>query len=293
MGVPPMAYATMSLRDLLSAYIGSRETSNRYRESLTRTVKRAVGAGVSSVADLQPEVVNRFLSELSTPSPTTKANIRRELLTLWRWAYEQRFTDQPPLRVMRIRPAASPPQAWSIPELQRMLACAESDCTPVGGVTTMRVCDYMPCWILIAYDTGLRFSDLLALQCKHIRNGFVMTTAQKTRKPVARPLSPYAAQLVQRMIEQSPDGSVFEWFLTRRRAILSMRAFLKRHGFVGSTKYLRRSCATYIEAERPGAASRYLQHSAPHLVTRHYLDESLLAAPSGPPPIRPLISAHR
>lgn len=287
-----MATRVMHLNDLLSSYVGSRETSGRYRESLTRTVKKALSAGVSSVTDLKPEVVNRFLSGLSTPSSTTKANIRRELLTLWRWAYEQRLTNEPPLRVMRIRPAASPPQAWSLPELSRMLACAEQDCTPVGGISDMRICDYMPCWILIAYDTGLRFSDLLSLQCKHVRNGFVMTTAQKTRKPLARPLSPYAAQCVQRLIERSRDGAMFSWFLTRRRAIMAMRAFLKRHGFDGSTKYLRRSCATYIEAERPGAASRYLQHSAPHLVPKHYLDESLLALPSGPPPIKSLMSGQ-
>lgn len=283
----------MRLADLLSSYVGCRESSGRYRESLTRTVKKAVSAGISSVAELKPEVVNKFLSELSTPSPTTKSNIRRELLTLWRWAYEQRLTDEPPLRVMRIRPATKPPQAWSLSELQRMLACAEADETPIGGMSDMRVCDYMPCWILIAYDTGLRFSDLLALQCKHVRNGFVQTVAQKTRKAVARPLSPYATQCIARLIERSNNGSLFSWFLTRRRAILAMRAFLVRHGFDGSTKYLRRSCATYIEADRPGAATRYLQHSAAHLVPKHYLDESLLAAPSGPPPIRPLISAHR
>lgn len=284
--------ATMNLADLLAAYVESRLTSLRYRESLTRSVKKAVAAGLSSVADFEPAKINRLLVNLSTPSPTTKHNIRRELLTLWRFAYEQHFTDEPPLRVMRIKAAAKAPQAWSLAELSRMLDCAESDETAVGGVSTLRVSDYMPAWVCVAYDSGLRFSDLLALKSENIRNGFIVTTAQKTGKSLTRPLSAYSLKQLARLIELSPDGSVFSWFLTRRRAILTMRAFLKRHGFNGSTKYLRRSCATYVEANSPGAASRYLQHSQPNLVHRHYLDESLLSVPSGPPPIKPVIKGH-
>jgi integrase len=226
------------------------------------------------------------LGNLSTPSATTRSNIRRELLTLWRWAFEERLTEQPPLRVMRIRASAKSPEAWSLADLSRMLDCAEEDETVVHRKSGMRACDYMPCWICVAYDTGLRFSDMLALTNKQIRNGFVVTTAQKTNKPATRPLSKYSLQQVEKLGAMSTDGSLFSWFLTRRRALLAMRAFFDRHEFVGSSKYLRRSCATYIDSERPGEATRYLQHSATHLARKHYIDESLLAVPAGPPPIR-------
>jgi integrase len=167
-----------------------------------------------------------------------------------------------------------------------MIDCAESDQTSVGGKSILRVCDFMPCWISVSYDTGLRFSDVHALKTTQVRNGYVCCTAQKTGKALTRPLSAYALQQVTQLTLLCPDERMFSWFLTRRRAFTTLRAFFDRFGFEGSGKYLRRSCATYIEAQAPGHASRYLQHSEASLVGKHYLDESLLAIPSGPPAIR-------
>ena len=276
----------MMMDKLLERYFASRECSPRYRESLTRTVRKAMAGGVPSVAELNPLLVNMLLSNLSSLTSTTRGNIRRELLTLWRYAFDERLTEVPPLRVMRIRSAAKPPQAWSLAELGRMLTCAEEDETRVGGVSEMKVRDYMPCWVALSYDTALRFSDTLALKASQIWNGYVVSVAAKTGKPLTRPLSAYSLQRAAELAAKSPDGTLFSWFLTRRRALRVMRSFLDRHGFQGSGKYLRRSCATYIEADSPGHATRYLQHSSPALVGRHYVDESLLAVPSGPPPIR-------
>ena len=280
-----LSTSVVLLAYLLDLYTGSRECSVRYRESLRRTVRQAESAGVRSVTDLQPTVVNRFLSSLST-SATTRQNVRRELLTLWRWAFEEGMTEVPPLRVMRIKSKTKPVEAWSLQEMQRMLACAEADESRIGGAGNRKVCDWLPGWVVIAYDTGLRFSDVLALQDSNVRNGCIAGTAAKAGKALVRPMSVYAQQWADRLIRDSPDRSLFSWFLTRRRAFLSMRAFYDRHGVKGSGKYLRRACATYIEINRPGEAWRYLQHSVPTLVPRHYADASLCPVPEGPPAIR-------
>lgn len=277
--------SAVSLSDLLVLYTGSRECSARYCESLRRTVRQADTAGVKAVPDLQPGVVNRFLSSLST-SATTRQNVRRELLTLWRWAFEEGLTEVPPLRVMRIKSKTSPVEAWSLADMRLMLSRAEQDKTRIGGHANLMVCEWLPGWIVISYDTALRFSDVLSLRDGNLRNGCIAGTAAKTGKALVRPLSGYAQDWVNRLIGQSPDGSLFTWFLTRRRAILSIRAFLDRQGFRGSSKYLRRAAATYIEMSRPGESWRYLQHSVPTLVQRHYVDASLCPVPDGPPPIR-------
>jgi integrase len=278
---------SMTLADLLDAYLATRETSTRYRESLLRTIRKAQAAGLAFVGDLQPAHVNRFLVSLSTAvSATTRHNIRRELLTLWRYAFEEGLTETQPVRVARIRPTYAPPKAWSADCLERLLAAAESDQTPVGGGSGAVISDLLPAWIGIAYDSGLRFSDVHALHIRNIRNGMVTTCANKTKKALVRPLSQGTLEAINRCAGLSPDGSLFVWALTRRRAILVWRAFLDRHGFEGSSKWLRRSCATYVEIERPGSATRYLQHSNPALAPAHYFDESLFAIPDGPPPIR-------
>lgn len=273
------------LGDLLGLYIGSRECSPRYVESLRRTVRQAEKAGIGTVSDLQPTIVNRFLANLST-STTTRQNVRRELLTLWRWAFEEGLTDTPPLRVMRIRAVTKPVEAWSLPDLRLMLARAEADETRIGGAFNRQIGEWLPGWLVIAYDTALRFSDVLALRDSNLRNGCMAGTASKTGKALVRPLSAFGQEWAQRLIAESPDGSLFTWFLTRRRAIMSIRAFLDRQGFRGSSKYLRRAAATYIEMRSPGESWRYLQHSVPTLVQRHYVDASLCPVPDGPPPIR-------
>lgn len=275
----------MRLADLLGLYCGSRECSDRYRESLRRTVRQAETAGVGTVADLQPALVNRFLSSLST-SAVTRQNVRREILTLWKWAFEEGLTETPPMRVMKIRAAAKPVEAWSLADLRLMLTRAEADQTRIGGHANRRVCEWLPGWIVIAYDTAMRFSDVLALRDSNLRNGCIASTAHKTGKALVRPLSGHGQEWANRLISESPDGSLFTWFLTRRRALMSIRAFLDRQKIRGSSKYLRRAAATYIEMRSPGESWRYLQHSVPTLVQRHYVDASLCPVPDGPPPIR-------
>lgn len=276
----------MSLADLLKAYVASRPTSLRYRESLQRTVRKAEASGLVKICQLAAPAVNQFLNQLSV-GPTTRANIRRELLTLWRYAYEEGLTEAFPARVTRIRPSYSPPRAWSMDDLARMLSLAEDDSTAIGGVSKLRVCDVLPAWAGVAYDSGLRFGDVLLLGKDNFRNGCVCVTASKTGKPLVRRLSDSTQARVRALLSQSPDGTLFRWALTRRRAVMVWRSFLDRHGFDGSSKWLRRSCATYVEQMQPGAASRYLQHSNPALAPRHYLDQTLFSVPDGPPPITP------
>jgi integrase len=279
-----IADAKMTLANLLQTYSDEKQPSKRYRESLLRTVRKAQANGLLQIRQLAAEPVNRFLSGL-TVGATTRSNIRRELLTLWRYAYEAGMTSEFPARITRIRPTHAPPQAWSADELSRLLETAEGDTTLIGGVTSARVMDVLPAWIGIAYDSGLRFSDVLTLDGGNFRNGCVNVVAGKTGKPLVRRLSEGTEQAVAMLRHMSPDGSLFAWAMTRRRAIKTWRAFLLRHGFNGSSKWLRRSCATYVEKDRPGGATAYLQHSHPMLAPRHYLDESLFSVPQGPPAI--------
>lgn len=277
----------MLLDELLGVYLSAREASVAYRSSLLRTVRKAKSCGLSSVDDLCSVKVNRFLLDLSSRfSATTRSNIRRELLTLWRFAFETGETDVFPQRILKVRPDRKPVQAWSLKMLAEMLAAAERDQTRCGGLLDPRICDWLPAWIALGFDTGLRFTDIYTLRSDSVRNGCVSTVANKTGKPLVRALSTVAMRHVDALVERSPDGSVFAWLLTRRRTFLCWRNFLDRHGWSGSSKWLRRSCATYLEQQQPGSATVYLQHSAAHLVRDHYLDQSLGAAPVGPPSIR-------
>ena len=263
---------SMSLPDLLETYLEQHEASPRYRESLRRTVRRLEAYGIGGVRQLAPDRVNKFLVAMSV-GQTTKHNIRRETYTLWRFAFEQGFTDVDPTRLRRIPPARMPVKAWSIEAVQKMLAAAEGDTTPVSKRVEHRRCDFLPAWILVAFDSGLRFSDVLDMRYADVRNGCVSVVAKKTGKPTIRKLSDAALKAIKNL-PKSPDGTMFKWALPRRRAILMWRAFLDKHGFEGSSKWLRRSGATHIEMENPGKGRLHLGHKTPGLAERCYIDWS-------------------
>lgn len=272
----------MTLLDLCAAYCVAVGASHRYAESLRRTARRASLHGLTTVCQLTDHTANKFLSELQC-SPTTISNMRRELCTMWRWAYEERMTDTPPSRVRRVRPRYAPPEAWSHAELRALLAAARADDTVVHTLHNVRVRDVMPCWILVGYDTGARFSDILSLNDRHCRNRSVYSVAAKTGKVLVRRLQDPTWQAVQDLLARSPNGTLFSWCLPRRRALMMWRGFLDRHNFRGSSKWLRRSAATALEARSPNSATLFLQHSNPSLARAHYIDATLVAPPPMPP----------
>ena len=277
----------MLLADLLDVYLSEREASPRYIESLKRTVKRARQFSLLDTSQLIPEKANEFLTRLPLAA-VTRSNIRRELLTLWRFAFEHSYTDVPPLRVCRIKATPPPPRAWSLDTLRQLLLAAEQDTRPVSQrIHGLLWRDVLPCWIVVGYDTGLRLSDLLHLQEANIVNGCVICTAQKTGKFTVRAISSSGLELVAKLLKKSPDGTLFRWALPRRRALLKWKEFLREQHIVGSSRWLRRSGATYVEILHKGQAQEFLGHSNPTLALRHYLDQTLtMQIPPSPPPIR-------
>lgn len=273
----------MTLTDLLDAYTAANECSPRYRESLKRTVRKLQDSGLTLIGQLTPDRINNFLASLPL-GPTTRHNIRRELLTLWKFAYEEAMTDVYPARVRRIRAEYKPVRAWTPLQLEKMLEAAEKDVTPISRrVPHIRRCDVIPVWARLNYETGVRFEDMLLLQGSDFANGCLMLNEHKTRKPLVRVLSDEAIAGVSRLIALSPDGTLFRWFLCRRRAFYLWRDFLDANGFGGSTKWFRRAAATQVHKQRRGAAKEFLQHSADHLQYRHYIDQSQIDDHITPP----------
>jgi integrase len=225
--------------------------------------------------------VNQFLVALPL-SATTRHNIRRELLTLWRFAHEEGLTNEPPLRVRRIKASPSAPEAWSLGDLSRMLRCAEEDKTVVNQKTGVAVKDVLPAWIMLGFESGLRLHDLLELRAENYRNGCVTVRAHKTGKVAVRRLTLRCRAMLETLLSRSPDGTVFRWTIPRRRAIKTWRAFLDRHNIPGSSKWLRRSAATQLESVEPGAAAKFLDHSNPAVARRHYIDQTLLGSAPAP-----------
>ena len=204
-------------------------------------------------------------------------------MTIWRYAYETGITNEAADRIVKVRALRPPVRAWSHEELGRLLSCAVNDTTPCGGLTNPRISDWLPAWIGIGYDTGIRFNDILHLCAEDVSGNWITTIAQKTGKALTRPVSAGTKSRISKLLANSPDDTLFLHMLTRRRAFMKWRQFLDRHNFKGTSKYLRRSCATMIEQRQAGSAGAYLQHSSPSLVYKHYIDQTLSRQWEGPP----------
>ena len=275
----------MTILDLVRQYVATVDASKSYTGSLTRTARRAASYGIETTCQLSDESVCKFLDCLQAEqySPTTVHNIRRELLTLWRHAYLRNLTDRQPGRVRRVAARFAPPEAWGKNELRRMYERAREDSTHVSINSKFTVNDVMPGWLLLGYETAARFTDVYEADRQHFRRDCFVRRAAKTGKVMVWQLSSKCLQEVEGLLSRSPDGTLFKHCLTRRRAFRMWRGFLDRYNFPGTSRWLRRSAATALEAEQPNAASVLLQHSDPQLVRRHYLDASLLAPAHRPP----------
>lgn len=233
--------------------------------------------------DLQPAVVSSWLIWLrNTRSPVTASNKRRGLLALWRHAFEHDLVETNFRRVCKIRVPQTIPLAWSLEELGRLVEVCQS----LKGYMTNGI-PWTLWWemlILIGYDTGLRKSDLLALKFDQIGDdGVIRTLQHKTGWEHDPVLSPQTLDLVHRSVP--PDREIIlDWPYLQKTYYRWWRRIRKRAGLAdGATQKLRRTGASYVEHETPGAAMAYLGHKTPGLAYQSYVDPRI-AYPKRPRP---------
>lgn len=132
---------------------------------------------------------------------------------------------------------------------------------------------------LAGYYTGLRFGDLHSLRVDQLRGNRLHVVQHKTGQPIAKLLPPEAVDALLELANHpsNTDGKTFFlWALKEHWLRVRFRRLCKAAGVTGTPKWLRRSGATAVEAQNPGAASRFLGHLSPELAMKHYVDQSLL-----------------
>ncbi len=235
------------------------------------------------LTDLCPDTVNRWIADTIKGGLTARTvkGYRLSLVTLWRYAAELDLA-RAPCRVRKVKVPRKLPTAWSREELQRLLAT----CTALEGRIPRgptRRADFYLAFVLVAYETGLRLGDLLAIRHADIASdGTLVVVAHKTQEVISCKLSREARSAIRRMRPNSP-----ELFRMSKRGIQEgFKALLKRAKLTGSIKQLRRTGATWVEATRPGRgeASAYLGHRTPWLAETYYIDPRHLNRAKPRPP---------
>ncbi len=270
-----------TLTEVVEQYLAERDCCRNYSRHLRRTAEMLRSCGLTSVADVCPQRINRWLDGLDC-SKQTVSNYRRQACTIVRAALgsDSAYCID---RIRRVKAPVPPPVAWTKEEMSRLLHHARN----LPG-TLMSGCPaalFFTGWVLVSYESGLRFSDALHLRSNQIRDGRLYAIQSKTGDPLVRVLSHDCAKVLTELSVRSKDGTLFKWALSARWLRIRWGRLVKEAGLTGTCKWLRRTGATWVEATQPGMASRFLGHRSPELAMKHYCDRTLLpnSCPSPPP----------
>jgi site-specific recombinase XerD len=229
----------------------------------------------AKLTDLNDDTVNRWLLSLhaSGLAPDTMRSYRRCLLSLWRAAHEWGLLKKQPGRVRKIKRPDRVPICWSPEELTTILATCSKLAGTMRRDLRIRRSAFWRAYVLVGYETGLRLSDLLALEWKQVADDSKTSVVlqQKTRKRIAFRLS----ESTQAAVAETQPGErrkIFGDLISKQNAQEYFKAILCTAGLPGSSKWLRRSGATSCEIEHPGSAMAYLGHKTPGLAYECYVD---------------------
>lgn len=235
--------------------------------------------------DLTDDAINRFLVAYSQlRKPHTVASKRRQLMVLWR-AVAERGDALPPARVRRIKTPPTPKDVWTAEEVGAIC----TNLSQLQGrlpIVLIRPADYYVGLVRAAWETGLRLSDLMALERHQIeRDGWFSVTMQKTGLPQWCRLHRSTHEIIQRTFDELAPPRRLCWptwstktpkacFKLIRRDI--MRAVREAGLWCsdGPFKKLRRSSITAVEMLAPGQGQHHAGHTSITTTQRWYLSET-------------------
>lgn len=254
------------------------ETRRQY-EIAVRSFERW-GGGPILLESLDELRVSGWLRDLAaTRAPSTVRAKRVQVLALWRAAADDGLCEPPTKRVRSPKVPWIAPVAFTHDEACRLLRATGR--LKRGHPCGIRRSEWWGIAVMVAWDTGLRWGDLVTLQADQIgTDGLVVRPQRKTGRPYIGRVSPSTVEAVRASLERTPRGTVLPWEASHETFSAQFHHLTGLAGVrTGTWKWLRRGSATDVELERPGSASAHLGHRPGSTVAAtNYLDPAILGA---------------
>ena len=238
--------------------------------------------------DLREPPVNRWLADVATRlSAFTVLGRKRGLTPVWNWLAGQGLVPWYNARALRRTKVVYPPvQAWSVSQVRALLDGAAE----VPGKLTCGVSgsDLMRAWVLVAYETGLRPSDLYRVTWDQLHDNKLGLVQHKTHYGHAAQLSD-AAMAALRPLRDADSSTIFVLGKnSMRRWELKLFAAAADHGFTRrkgqSSGTLRKTHGTEVcRVEGLPTAAQSLGHVDGIRVARQSYCEADAIRPTKPP----------
>lgn len=222
------------------------------------------------VETVTTEQVDSYLTRaLGKLSPNTVRNHATMLQTLLKAAKRDGLNTCISFPFRRVKPARRPIRAWSLDDMRRLIETARRSKRRFRDVDHAT---FLEAWFLVAFSTGLRAGDLRALRRDQIVGNKISVVQQKTQEPITCFLNPESLAAIGRLPRKA---RVFGDFAGKKSIERAVNLCVRETGLEGSTKWLRRSSATY--AELMGiSAQLQLGHRTPGLAFKHYVSPDLI-----------------
>jgi integrase len=281
-----------TLSEYLSEYATTRsiEPATVYQYAIViRLFERWAGRTIR-LDELDELSVSAWLRDYSaTVSRTTVRNKRTMLVAMWRNAADDGYVDPPRRRIRSARADIAAPVAWTLEEVATLrAACRKLPRRHRCGLTRA---DWWELAVCVAWDSGLRWGDLVRLRVDAIQpNGMAVVQQHKTRRLAVFCLSADTTRLLRRSLTLAPRELVCPWPATGETFRAQARRLVQKAGLRGGTwRWLRRGGATDVEIQSMGSAATHLGHRpGSRIAELHYIDPVLLASARGIVSPRPL-----
>jgi integrase len=244
------------------------ETVALFRDYLLRQSGRKQNSTKSvNTVRTEMQMIQTLLDKCGPPGPKNRDG--RGLLKVVPWA-------QRPRKELRI------PKTVSLDSLGKCYAAAnEMELPSVAGIQTG---DWWRALLVVAYNTGLRHASLFALRWEHVEwencRATIPASCMKSRRPQVIHFNRVTLKHLQRIRRVS--GPVFPFPQARRRFWQLLHLLQKRAGIPEAEWFglhgLRRTLATLLWEESPGAAQFALGHTTSDVTRQHYVDGGAMVA---------------
>jgi len=261
----------MLLSDYASRYANRIGASAGYLEQLLVFTKRLPW----HVEEITTEMVDDYLTDALTHlGAQTVANHRRLLTTLMRDAARNGLNTCIARGFRRVKVPRPVPRALSLSEIR---AAVEAARKTKGHFRDLRKSDFLVAWFLTAYCTGLRAGDLMEARWDQIRGRRMYVRQSKTSRPHVVVFTDEALEACKALPrkprifgDHAAMNTIQQW----------VKVCMLSAGLDASTKFLRRSAATYAKVQGKNPKN-VLGHLTDGLAERHYVDQLLYEEEAG------------
>lgn len=227
--------------------------------------------------ELDERSVSEWLRDYAaTHKPDTVRSKRNQILALWRGASDDGLCEDPIGR--RVRRSCVPEPlvtAWTKAEVEQLLAAAAK--LPRRHQCGLRRSEWWQLAIRVAWDSGLRWADQVAIEVSAVRpDGLVSVRQSKTGKVATFQFSPSTMEAIKSSLERCPRSIVIPWTASGETFRDQAKRLVKKAGVrEGTWKWIRRGSGTDVELQAPGAGHQHLGNTRA-VFERSYGDRSIL-----------------